>query len=226
MAANIKYVVNVPHVQEVSLFGAADVDFWREQLKPEGLAPRADTGRAELTLIAARMQWMGVWFSELSISIALSPAAPARAFLLYAFNSIPWFAWAERTFFQTPYYPGQTQLETRAPARMGLSIAGAMSLSAAMTETRAPTWSGMETWEGGILLPRRFSRTARAEKVFHARLQGATEIYPFASTDSLSLAPTSSAPILQQLQASHFTGTEWHLRAEATHAKSETYRAR
>ena len=53
MTANIKYVVNVPHVQEVSLYGSADWDFWREQLKPEGLTPRDNEGRAELLLIAA-----------------------------------------------------------------------------------------------------------------------------------------------------------------------------
>lgn len=226
MATHLKYLVTVPNVQEASLYGSADLDFWREQLKPEGLAPRDDAGRVELLLIAARMQWLGVWFSELSISIALSPAAPARALLLYAFNSLPWFAWAERTFFQTPYYSGQTRLETRVPARIELSLTGAAGLSATMTEARAPAWSGDETWEGGILLPRRLSRAARAEKLFHARLSGTTAVYPFASTDALSLTPAPGAPILQQLKDSHFTGKEWHLRAAATHAKSETVQAR
>lgn len=226
MTANIKYVVNVPHVQEVSLYGSADWDFWREQLKPEGLTPRDNEGRAELLLIAARMKWMGVWFSELSISIALRADAPARAFLLYAFNSIPWFAWAERTFFQTPYHPGQTRLETRAPARMELAIGETLGLSAAMGEARPPLRSRDETWEGGILLPRALSRTARAEKFFHARLSGATEVHPFTSTDTLTLTPAPGAPIIQQLKDSHFTGHEWHLRASATHGKSETMRAK
>jgi hypothetical protein len=54
MSANIKYGVNVPHVQEVSLFGAADADFWREQLKPEGLALRADAMHAKSETVRAR----------------------------------------------------------------------------------------------------------------------------------------------------------------------------
>lgn len=220
--AHFKYVVNVPHVQEVSLHATADLDFWREKLKPEGVAPRDDQGRAELLFIAAHMRWMGVWFSELSISVALADSAPGQMFLIHAFNSIPVFAWSERLFFKTPYYPGQTRVTARAPAGMELALGGATCLSAAMAEKRAPARSGDETWEGGILLPRQLSRTPRAEKYFVARLSGPTEIYPFAPTDTLTLAPDPAAPILGWLHDSHVTGKEWHLRPDATHAKSET----
>lgn len=123
--AGLRYVVKVPHVQEVSLFGSAAPEFWREKLKPEG---------------------------------------------------------------------------------------------------RAPAWSGEETWAGGILLPRRLSRTAKAEECFTARLSGPTKIYPFAPTDTLTISPTPRAPILQWLCDSGFTGAEWRVRADAVHAKSETYR--
>lgn len=217
--AQVKYVVNVPHVREVSLYGNANLDYWRERLAPEGVAPRDDGGRAEMLFIAAHMRWMGVGFSELSISIALAPEAPARMFLLYAFNSIPWFAWAERTFFQTPYYPGQTRLETRPPVSMEVD----QHLTAGMTEPRTAAWTGEETWEGGILLPRELSQTSQAKKFFYARLSGQTQIYPFSSTDTLHLAATASAPIIQWLRASNFSGREWHVRADATHAKSQTY---
>jgi hypothetical protein len=217
--AHIKYVVKVPHVREVSLYGNADLAFWRERLAPEGLAPRDENGRAELLLIAAHMRWMGVWFSELSISIALESEAPAKMFLIHAFNSIPWFAWVERVLFQTPYYPGQTRLETRAP--LALEVEG--QLSARMTAAREPAWSGAESWEGGILLPRELSRTAKAEKLFYARLSGQTEIYPFTPNDTLQWAAASPSPIIQALRDSHFTGKEWHVRADATHAKSQTY---
>jgi hypothetical protein len=169
---------------------------------------------------------MGVRFTELSISIALDDAAPARIFLLHAFNSVPWFAWAERTFFQTPYYPGQTQMQARAPARVELRLGPDTALSAAMCEARAPAWRGEETWEGGILLPRRISRTARAERCFTARLSGLTEVYPFVSADEFELAPAPEAPILQLLRDSGCAGREWHVRAAAVHAKSETHRVR
>lgn len=223
LPANIKYVVNVAPVQEVSLYGNADFAFWREQLKPEGLTPLEDQGRAEILFIAARMKWMGVDFSELSISIALSADAPGKMFLIHAFNSIPAFAWAERTFFKTPYYPGQTALNTQAPAQLTLTIGETTCIRAAMASARPPTWSGTETWEGGIVLPRQLSRTERAEKYFVARLTGPTEIYPFAPTDQLSLIPHPQAPILQWLKDSNFTGKAWHLRPAATHAKSETF---
>lgn len=219
LPANLKYIVNVPHVREVSLYGNADLAFWRERLAPEGLAPLDDHGRAEVLLIAAHMRWMGVWFSELSISIALAPDAPANMFLIHAFNSIPWFAWVERVLFQTPYYPGQTRLETRAPVTM--EVAG--QVSAGMTQARAAQWSGAEVWEGGILLPRELSRTPKAEKLFYARLGGHTERYPFTASDTLQLSASSQTPIIQWLRDSHFTGKEWHVRADATHAKSQTY---
>lgn len=219
LPASLKYVVTVPHVREVSLYGNADLDFWRERLTPQGLAPHAEAGRAEVVLIAAHMRWMGVWFSELSISIALAPEAPARMFLLHAFNSIPWFAWAERVFFQTPYYFGQTRLQTHAPISM--DVEG--HVRAGMTQARPAQWGGAEVWEGGILLPRELSKTPKAEKVFYARLSGHTEIYPFFPSDTLRLSAMSSAPVIQWLRDSHFTGREWHVRADAIHAKSQTF---
>ncbi len=223
--AHLKYVVNVPHVQEVSLYVNADLDFWRERLKPEGLTPRDDQGRAELLFITAHMKWMGVWFSELSISVALADSAPGQMFLAHAFNAIPLFAWSERLFFKTPYYPGQTAVRASNPAGLALTLGGATRLSAAMAGARQPARSGDETWEGKILLPRALSRTTHSEKYFVARLSGQTEVYPFASSDALAVTPDPTAPILQWLRDSNVVGKEWHIRADATHAKSETYRS-
>src|SRR5688500_3742345 len=41
-------------------------------------------------------------------------------YLVHAFNSVPMFAWAERTFFQTPYYHAAIEVEARVPA--GVSV--------------------------------------------------------------------------------------------------------
>jgi hypothetical protein len=191
-------------------------------LKPEGLTPRDDNGRADLLLIAAYMKWMGVWFSELSFSIALADDAPGKMYLLYAFNSIPWFAWSERMFFKTPYYAGQTHLHAQAPAKIELAIQGMTQLTATMPSAREPAWRGEETWEGAIMLPRALSRTTTSEKRFYARLSGLTEIYPFVETDQFTLSSKASTPIVQWLRDSQCVGKEWHLRATARHEKSET----
>ncbi len=103
-----QYSVIVHHVKEVSLYGSADLPYWRAFLQREGLVPLDDHGQAQLLLIAADMVWNRVRFTELSFSVALArPGAPeqrAGMYLIQAFNSVRWFAWVERTFFQTPYY--------------------------------------------------------------------------------------------------------------------------
>lgn len=223
MPQKIRYVADVSHVQEVSLHATANLDFWRERLEPEGLTPRDENGRAALLFIAAQMKWMGVRFSELSISVALPDSAPAKMFLVQAFNSIPFFAWSERFFFKTPYHAGQVAVQANCPAGFTLALGGAMRLGAAMAGARAPAWRGPETWEGKVLLPRALSRTAQAGRHFIARLSGPTEVYPFGPTDTLSFAPDPATPITQWLRDSECVGKEWRLRADANHAKSETY---
>ena len=66
----VKYVTIVEHVKEVSLYGSADLAYWRRHLEPEGLAPFDDRGRAELILIAADMVWKGARFT---VSLPVDP---------------------------------------------------------------------------------------------------------------------------------------------------------
>lgn len=224
----IRYPVTVRPVTEVSLTGAADLVFWRARLQPEGLAPYDDQGQARLVLIGADMRWMGVRFTELSISVALSrgPSAdqPGGMYLAQAFNSVGWFAWVERRLFQTPYELGRTELAAQPPACLALTIGGVPVFRASMAAARLSAWRGDEVWEGGVFLPGRVSGTPRSEKLFFARLSGDTEIHPFQpENDTLELTPTPRAEAIQWLADSGFAPREWRLRRAATHQKSQTY---
>jgi hypothetical protein len=226
--STIRYPVTVRPVKEVSLTGTADLAYWKARLEPEGLFPYDDQGRARLVLIGAGMKWMGVRFTELSVSVALSsdPAGdrPVGMYLAQAFNSVGWFAWVERTLFQTPYDPGQTELEARPPVCLALRVGQAQVLRAAMATPSPVAWRGDEVWEGGIFLPGRVTRTPRAEKLFFGRLSGDTEVYAFSlQTDTLELKPSPAANVVQWLLESGFAGQEWHIRRAATHQKSQTY---
>lgn len=220
-----KYVTIVHHVKEVSLYGRADLAYWRRYLDREGLVPFDDHGQAELVLIAADMVWMGARFTELSVSVAVQAGStPARGgmYLIQAFNSNRAFAWAERVFFQTPYYHARTQVAAQPPLAFTLGHGQVEYLSAALAGPRPPASRGPGSLAGPVYLPSALTRTPRAEKLFHAELSGETSIYPFAAADTLRFAPASRAPIVQWLQDSGFAGTAWHIRPDATHKKSQT----
>jgi hypothetical protein len=90
---------------------------------------------------------------------------------------------------------------------------------------REASRSGDDGWQGPIFLPRRSSRNNRRCSVFHANLRGYTQTYPFhPSLDALELRPSADSDVLQMLLDSHFTGKEWNVRADATHARSKTHR--
>jgi len=229
MPASASYMVTVDNVKEVSLYGHADLPYWRDHLAREGLAPFDAGGCAELVLLAAEMVWLGVRFSELSISVAVAaPGAPEQRggmYLIQAFNSMRPFAWVERTLFQTPYDHAATRLTVQAPVGFSLGHGAAESLSAAQGQPASPAARGPQTTAGPIYLPAALTRTARAEKLFFAELSGDTAVYPFAPGDQVRLAPSSRAPVVGWLQTSGFAGRTWHVRATATHKKSQTYRA-
>jgi hypothetical protein len=227
--ASASYMVTVDSVKEVSLYGRAALDYWGDYLAPEGLAPFDSGGCAEVVLIAAEMVWLGVRFSELSVSVAVAqPGAPKQRggmYLIQAFNSIRPFAWVERTFFQTPYDHARTRVSVQAPVGFTLGHGPADYLSAAQGQAASLAAHGPHTTAGPIYLPAALTRTARAEKLFFAELSGETDVYPFAPGGEVRLAPSPRAPVVGWLQASSFAGHEWHVRAAATHKKSQTYRA-
>jgi hypothetical protein len=143
------------------------------------------------------------------------------AFLLHAFNSSRIFAFAERRAFATPYYYATIELETGAPryqVRMQKeTILRVARKSAASVPATDETWG-----EHSIVLPSLKNPTDPPQKFFVAKLTGATQIIPFAPEDECALYPSAHAPVIQHLRASNFTPTAWHLRADATHCKSNT----
>jgi hypothetical protein len=217
----------VQHVKEVSLSGRADLEYWRGRLQPEGLAPFAVEGCAELVLIAADMVWMGQRFTELSVSVAITRGSASRdgMFLIQAFNAIRPLAWAERVFFQTPYFHARTTVSLQPPIGFTLHAGNDKVLSAALDAGRAPASRGPATVTGPIYLPAALTRTPRAEKLFYAKLSGDTAEYPAAFGDRLHLSPNPRTPVVQWLIDSGFVPHTWYVRPNAVHKKSPTTRA-
>lgn len=217
MAANRStasaYISTITDVREVALWGSADLPFWRGRLGHENLTPLEENGRAALLLTAIESTFQGLPFRELSISVLLDKGG---AFLAHAFNSSRWLALAERVFFQTPYRLARLAIDERVPARMAVRLGDQEVFSVQMGLRQSPVRRQEELFEGPIYLP-------GGRKVFFARLSGVAERYPYNTTDTLSFVPHETAPIINDLLASGFAGTEWMLRAGAIHARTKTH---
>ena len=248
----MKYVAELAHVREVSLLGSANLGFWAEWLRVEGLTPVEHAGRARVLVVACDSKFFGVRFRELSFSVFVrrpdasggvgKPAPNAdAAFSVQAFNSSRFFAWSERTWFSTPYHHGMIDVDVGLPAAMRLSLKGQTVFSAVMKNGsrvgpaaleaslshptgREPSHGGVEGFRGPIFLPRSVREKKTSGQLFVAKIEGETRAYPFSSTDTLTLLPSSGSPILQALIDSHFVVDEWLIRRDATHAKSKTFR--
>jgi hypothetical protein len=231
--ATVKWAAELMHVREISLFGTADLAFWKDRLQKEDLVPVASEGKAQLWIVAADSKYMGVRFAELSFSVLVSQHEKGTrrdgAFLVQAFNSCRFFAFCERTFFATPYEHGDVRVEASFPACIQLRKGGEDVFRAAMPSdasalTRKPSRSAEDGWEGPVFLPRRGRGNGRGSKLFFARVQGHTETYAFLrDKDSIEIRPSPGGGILQALFDSDFSAHEWAVRLNATHAKSKTY---
>jgi hypothetical protein len=223
---SIKWAAELDNVQEVSLRGTADFEFWKERLAKENLQPLDVNGHAQLLLIAADMKYKGIRFQELSFSVVVAPPNDQvwkdAVFLVWAFNTCRFFAFSERVFFKTPYYHGAVRVSTTLPASMILSKNDKPIFQAATNAKREPLQRIEASWEGPIYLPAK--KLGKAGGVFYGRLRGETETFPFLpDRDLLTIEPTDTA-ILQALVDSNFVPTEWIIRPKAQHAKSKTYR--
>ncbi len=229
----MKYVAELAHVREVSLLGSADLGFWAERLRDEGLTPVEHAGRARVLVVACDSKFFGVRFRELSFSVFVhrpdASEGSDAAFLVQAFNSSRFFAWSERTWFSTPYRHAMIDVDVGLPAAMRLGVEGQTVFSAVMsadsnTPTREPSRSGVAGFAGPIFLPSSTRGKGTSGRFFFAKIEGETQAYPFSSTDTLTLKPSSDCPILQELIDSQFVADEWLIRRDATHAKSKTFR--
>ena len=207
------YISTLTDVREVALAGTADLAYWRERLRGEGLVPLDEDGRASLLLTAIESKFGGIPFRELSISVLLPGGG---AFLAHAFNSSRLLAFAERAFFQTPYHLAQLTVDERHPVSIGVGRNGRDLFAAQMGSERPPARREDLIFDGPIYLP-------GGVKVFFARLSGAADIFPFEAVDTATITPDSSESIFRRLLESGFAGEEWRVRPGAVHARTKTY---
>ena len=218
--SGIHYVAKIDRVREVTLAGTVDLEYWVEVLRPEGVAPLEQNGRAEVMITGVDGRFHGLRFQELNVSVGVEPQGPHdmldRAFLAAGFNSRPLFAWSERVFFSTPYTHGDVEVEL-APPSLHLTRKGLTMLLARKAAVSGPTGTAPD-WNGTLFIPSGLHR-----RFFFARIEGVAHRHPFTTDDELSI-DRASAVVLRQLSESHFQPLEWIVRANACHAKSRTYR--
>jgi hypothetical protein len=223
----MRYIAEIPNVCEVILFGLADLSYWQDRLALYDLQPVPNNGKAEITISATELKWMGVKFNELTVSIASGRGEDGHsqdeAYLIHAYNSVRVLALTERQIFRTPYYYGDLRVEARVPASMQLNKGGAIALYAAMSGEGVRLRKEYQAWEGPVFLPSSKKNHKQAGELFYVKLVGETEVYPFAAADRLELIPDKVDGVLRWLVDSNFAGHEWRIRANATHSRSKTY---
>lgn len=235
-APPVPYHVELQGVREVTLEGVADLRFWEEKLRPEGLYPARDAqGRSELLLSASEGRFHGIRFREASVSVFVSRTAGGStrdgAFLVQAFNSLRFFALVERAVFGTPYRAARIQLQLEpfpslsiAPGEAPLIRVARMPRQHGGTATE-PMRRREEGWAGPVFLPSAATTGHGLPALFHAKIGGLTEVFEFRpEVDSLELTPRAEHPVVGWLVESRFRPVEWHVRASAIHGKSRTVR--
>jgi hypothetical protein len=234
MTKPIKYVAAPTHVREVTVRGRADSSYWKNRLAAYDLTLADRGGRAPILIIAANMEYMGIRFTEVSFSVEVAPppgfANPDAAFLVHAFNTSRMLAWSERTFFGTPYYHADCRISTSAPISIQVVQHKQLLFQVDMRNgspaaPREPLRRGFEIWDGPIFLPMKSGAPFDTQYVFYGKMHGQANVYPldrYLDMDSISPAP--EAEVFQQLIDSDFTGEEWSVKEDATHARSKTYR--
>jgi hypothetical protein len=235
MSGTPKYVATLASVREVSLWGTAELAFWKNQLSEAELTPAEFDGKARVLIIAADAKFMGLRFQELSVCVAVPPPQqggwPDAAYLVRAFNSRRFFAFCERAMYSTPYYHGAIQVSASFPISIDVVAASGEGAFQAAMGQRAdePTRMGDGGWNGPVFLPRQRDgarRPDRARKLFFAKLQGASRTYPFLpSADRVEITSSGENNVFRLLTDCGFAGLEWVVRPDAIHAKSKTYPA-
>ncbi len=226
-----KYIAEVRNSQEVTLYGSADLAFWKEKLLSQNLVPVENSGQAQLMISAVASSWLGVRFKEFLIAVLVNPVphtlgvgSSPGLYLLTAYNTSRPFVFIEQRYFQTPYNYGKVEVRSEPQPAFELRQRTSVFVNAVCTTpvSAAPTVN--EVWEGTIYLPPRPAQARTLSKVFYARLGGLTEISSFhPGADTFRITPSPSEPVLSWVLESGFAGREWHVRRSATHARSQTY---
>ena len=214
MPEQIEYITVVEPVLEVSLIGNASRESWQSLIQKENLVVEGNT--LEIILSAVSAKYMGIPFRELSVSLRLNED---EFFLIHAYNSLWWFALAERKFFRTPYYSADIQV---APHYIQLSKGQNRVFEAKLADATKVIEDTAErnTWK--IHLPRKLRKQAHQAHCFHAILEGATQYYDLASLQTTVSTQGHSEAVFATLAQSDFTVRQWLVREKARHSKSKT----
>jgi len=234
MNTTVKYIATITNVREVSLLGTADLDFWKDHLKQLDVYLAVRDGKAQLLISALDSKYKGIRFRELSIGVYVcrhkNGAAQDGFYLAHTFNSSRLFALVERTCFSTPNHYGNIHVDDQLPASIHLlknkdAIFRAEMSAETCVSNREPSHSEYNKWEGPIFLPANDRGRNDRGKLFFAKVGGHTHFYPFSSSkDVVAITPSPGHPILAWLIESSFSGKEWIIRRNATHARSKTVR--
>lgn len=224
-----RYVADIQPVAEVIVTGRADLAFWQARLQSAQLLPTNLHGYAHVLISATSARWYGVPFKEWSVSIGVGEAGadglPPAYYLAHAVNSRALFAWSERTFFHTPYFPGDIEVQAMRPVGVQLRLNAALIFEAVMADRATAGPIRDEHWRGPIYLPARSRHAPAAGEFFSAVLEGPTEVYPFeAARDRLTINATPHAAVFEWLLESSFAPLAWRVRHTAHHAKTATRR--
>lgn len=218
--------VSVSNVQEVCLFGRADLAYWQATLAPEELAPLEQDGAAVVFLCATTARFGGRLFHEgiLGVMTSRDPYDLEAAFLVQGFNSIRSSAWIERRRNRSPYLHADILRESPGPrSRFEITRRGALVARGAMGGSIPAEIDRHPDFEGSIYLPRAEGASTPGP-YFEASLTGPAEATPFVpGVDTFELGPAEASTTAAHLTASHFEPTTWRIRAAGVHAKTRTY---
>ncbi|MBZ0297491.1 MAG: hypothetical protein K8L99_33345 [Anaerolineae bacterium] len=216
MTEHIKYATVIEPVFEVTLSGIANAHIWRDYLRQEGYENGNTADEIDITISAVDSRFKGIRFQEFSISLKIHEN---RYFLANAYNSIALFAFAERTFFRTPYYKGDIEVYAD---RLCLGYNGQRLFEASLA-AQAPLLTSVHHCEDlFVALPKHLRKKPLQPHFFYARLEGLTEVYS-GNDVAIQIMPRQEDRMMTLLEASQFQVNDWHIRRNARHSKSKTY---
>ncbi|MCA9255162.1 MAG: hypothetical protein KDA33_05965 [Phycisphaerales bacterium] len=222
----MKYAAVVKHAREVTLMGTADADHWAAPLERVGLTPCRRDDRVGMLISVAAGKW-GIHFREVAIGVAAcrQPGcnAPDGYYAAYAFHSSRLFAWCERTFFKASHRLATIDLTLDPPASIEIRSETDIALRAAMGTARERSRQETVDIVFPVFLPNRGDRMASNRNVFHVRIAGETDAYPYESeSDFFTVGEDNGALAMPLLAECDFQGTEWLVRRDAIHARTKT----
>jgi len=217
----MKYAAVINNVHEVTLWGSAKLNFWKEHLKNFDFYPYVENRKAVIIISAINSKFKGIKFSELSVSLKISFAQNGKGddgfYLFQAYNNVRLFSFIERKIFKTPYYTGKIILNNNIPPKLTLTANGLVILEFEMGNKKTLNEVKVEQHEFKILLP------GNGEKnYFHANLEGMTYSFNFTPNDKIIINENAEG-VWKLLKESGYTPLTWKIRNDSIHRKTKTF---